>query len=268
MSIAESISTHLPELRRFARLLTGSQQAGDSAVGRLLQAVLADPSLFPDLPPKLALYQCFLTAFTIPHPQPAGPRDAIGATAFRSLAALPPQALHAFLLISVEGFDRHQAAQILEISERRADELIRQAGEEIGRQIATSALIIEDEPLIAIDLKKILTDLGHRVTSIARTHKDAIAAAAAEKPGLVLADVRLADGSSGIDAVNELLTSFAVPVVFITAFPERLMTGERPEPTFLIAKPFREDAVKAIVSQVLFFDQQAKRRIVPPGSRS
>jgi CheY-like chemotaxis protein len=121
-------------------------------------------------------------------------------------------------------------------------------------------LIIEDEPLIAAELKRILGELGHRVTSIARTHKDAMKAAAVQKPGLVLADIRLADGSSGLDAVNEILGGFTVPVVFITAYPEKLMTGERPEPTFLIAKPFREEAVKAIVSQVLFFDQQAERR--------
>ena len=121
-------------------------------------------------------------------------------------------------------------------------------------------LIIEDEPLIAADLQRILEDLGHRITSIARTHRDAKEAAALFKPGLVLADIELADGSSGLDAVNDILVSFTVPVVFVTAYPEKLMTGERPEPTFLIAKPFREDAVKAIVSQVLFFDQQATRR--------
>jgi CheY-like chemotaxis protein len=105
-----------------------------------------------------------------------------------------------------------------------------------------------------------LRDLGHRVTSVARTHKDALKAATVQKPGLVLADIRLADGSSGLDAVNDILGTLAVPVVFITAYPQKLMTGERPEPTFLITKPFREDAVKAIISQVLFFDQQAHRR--------
>ena len=130
----------------------------------------------------------------------------------------------------------------------------------IGGQISTDVLIIEDEPLIALDLKTLLTDLGHRVTSIARTHDDALRAASQAKPGLVMADIRLADGSSGLDAVNDILASFTVPVIFVTAYPDRLMTGERPEPTFLITKPFREDAVKAIVSQVLFFDQQARRR--------
>jgi len=55
-------------------------------------------------------------------------------------------------------------------------------------------------------------------------------------------------------------------VIFVTAFPERLTTGRRPEPTFLIPKPFREEAITAIVSQVLFFDQQAKRRGASPAS--
>src|SRR5262249_35977956 len=96
--------------------------------------------------------------------------------------------------------------------------------------------------------------------AVARTHADAKTAAAAHKPGLVLADIELADGSSGLDAVNDILAGLRMPVVFVTAYPEELMTGERPEPTFLIAKPFREDGVKAIVSQVLFFDQRARPR--------
>ena len=137
---------------------------------------------------------------------------------------------------------------------------MKEAGTEIGRQIATDVLIVEDEPLIALDLQRILEGLGHRVASIARTHKDALKAAQLKKPGLVIADIRLADGSSGLDAVNDILRSFSVPVVFVTAFPEKLTTGLGPEPTFLIPKPFREDAVKAIVSQVLFFDQQARQR--------
>ena len=46
---------------------------------------------------------------------------------------------------------------------------------------------------------------------------------------------------------------FDVPVIFITAFPERLLTGERPEPTFLITKPFQPETVKAAIGQALFF---------------
>ena len=47
---------------------------------------------------------------------------------------------------------------------------------------------------------------------------------------------------------------FKVPVIFITAFPERLLSGERPEPTFLISKPFQRSTVKAAIAQALFFD--------------
>jgi CheY-like chemotaxis protein/DNA-directed RNA polymerase specialized sigma24 family protein len=260
MSLAEHIAQHLPNLRRFARLLTGSQKAGDTAVARLLEAIVADASMFPDLPPRIGLYQCFLSAFTTRMEDPAVQAEEIGITATRSLAALPQQARQAFLLVSVEEFERDEAALILEVSESRINDLLEQASKEIGRQIATDVLIIEDEPIIAMDLQRMLQDLGHRVTSVARTHKDALKAAALHQPGLVLADIRLADGSSGLDAVNDILGGIAVPVVFITAYPEKLMTGERPEPTFLITKPFREDAVKAIISQVLFFDQQAKRR--------
>jgi CheY-like chemotaxis protein len=199
---------------------------------------------------------------------PARQGASIGQTAARSLAAMTPQARQAFLLVSVEELAPREAAEVLEVSQRRAEELLTQASEEIARQIATDVLIIEDEPLIALDLQRMLEGLGHRVTAIARTRDDAVEAASSNKPGLVLADIRLADGSSGLEAVNDILSSFSVPVVFITAYPDKLMTGERPEPTFLITKPFREDAVKAVVSQVLFFDQQARRRHKGPAATS
>ena len=108
-----------------------------------------------------------------------------------------------------------------------------------------------------MDIEALVESLGHRVTEVARTHAEALAAVRRRRPGLILADVQLADGSSGITAVHEILNSFRVPVIFITAYPERLLTGERPEPTFLISKPFRHEMVKAVISQALFFDQKA-----------
>jgi DNA-directed RNA polymerase specialized sigma24 family protein len=260
MSLAESIAGHLPQLRRFARLLTGTQRDGDNLVGQVLECLVADPAAFPALPARVGLYKFLLQILGERETGSKAQTDALGKTASRSLSALSPRARRAFLLASVEGFAPNEASLILDVPESKIEELLKEAGEQIGRQIATDVLIIEDEPMIAIDLQRVLQELGHRVTSIARTHKDAIRAASAQRPGLVLADIRLADGSSGLDAVNDLLTSFSVPVVFVTAYPERLMTGERPEPTFLITKPFRDDAVKAIVSQVLFFDQQAEKR--------
>ncbi|MBO0764135.1 MAG: response regulator [Hyphomicrobiaceae bacterium] len=263
MSLAESIAPHIPHLRRFARLLTGAQGAGDAAVERVLQAVAGDPSIFPDLSPRLGLYQCFLAMLTRRYRDRGPASGLLGDTAARSLAALTPEGRQAFLLVSVEGFSHAETAQILELSEDQVLTLLRDSDAEIGRQIATEVLVIEDEPLIALDLKRVLEGLGHRV-AIARTHHDALRAAALKNPGLVIADIRLADGSSGLDAVNDLLRSLKVPVVFVTAFPERLATGRGPEPAFLVRKPFREEAIKAIVSQVLFFDQQANRREADP----
>ena len=57
----------------------------------------------------------------------------------------------------------------------------------------------------------------------------------------------------GIDAVNSIRTESDVPVIFITAYPERLLTGDRPEPTYLVTKPFQEATVRAAISQALFF---------------
>ena len=125
---------------------------------------------------------------------------------------------------------------------------------EIEQQTHARVLIIEDEPMIAMDIETIVRDLGHEVTGVAVTRDEAVALAMEDRPGLVLADIQLADDSSGIDAVKDILAEFEVPVIFITAFPERLLTGERPEPTFLITKPFQRSTVKAAISQALFFD--------------
>ena len=260
MASANSIASHVPHLRRFARLITGTQRTGDAMVARVLQSIAADPSMFPDLSAKLGLYQCFLITLTRRYRDGGPETGLLGPSASRSLAALAPEARLAFLLVSVEEFSTQEAAQILEMSQKRIEQLLSEAAHEIAHQIATDVLIVEDEPLIALDLQRILESLGHRVVSTARTRKDAIKAAAAHKPGLVIADIRLADGSSGLDAVDDILRSFAVPVIFVTAYPERLSTGDGPEPTFLIPKPFRDESVKAIVSQVLFFDQLAARR--------
>jgi DNA-directed RNA polymerase specialized sigma24 family protein len=258
MSVAERVAAHLPYLRRFARAVTGSQKSGDAYVASTLEAMLVDPSIFPkDLAPRVALYRTFLKLVNSikwngqKTPETAHPGLE---AAKRNLDMLAPAARQAFLLIAVEEFSPGEAATIMDVSERELQGFVDEAGREIARQIATDVVIIEDEPLIALDLERLVTDLGHRVVKIARTEKQAVEAALRAKPGLILADIQLADGSSGLDAVNEILTTFSVPVVFVTAYPQRLLTGTRPEPTFLIAKPFHPDNVKAVISQALFFD--------------
>jgi DNA-directed RNA polymerase specialized sigma24 family protein len=267
MAIAEKIAPHLPYLRRFARALCGSQDSGDRYVVAVLESLVADPTSFPqDEEPRVALYATFLKVWNSVEVNQAATTPLAGkpeSTLDRSLEAITPLARQVFLLTSVEGFTTAQVAQIMDIAIDRVTELVSQAGQEIAEQVATDVLIIEDEPLIAMDLEGLVQGLGHSVTGVARTHREAVAAVKAKRPGLVLADIQLADGSSGLDAVNEILLSFDMPVIFITAFPERLLTGERPEPTFLITKPFETNTVRAIISQALFFGTSAR----VPGSQ-
>jgi DNA-directed RNA polymerase specialized sigma24 family protein len=261
MSLSETIAPHLPLLRRFSRAVSGSQASGDALVAAMLEAIIDDTSIFPKASSeRIALYKVFSRLFTsvsIKVPQ-ENAASAWEQRAAANLASLAPRPRQAFLLVAVEGFSEDEAAEILDVGESEFASLLRQASNEISRQVATDILIIEDEPLIAMDIEEMVESLGHRVVGIARTHAEAADLFATQHPKMVLADIQLADGSSGIDAVNEILTSAPVPVIFITAFPERLLTGERPEPAFLVTKPFNPDMVKALISQALFFDRQAK----------
>ncbi|MBV8770064.1 MAG: response regulator [Hyphomicrobiales bacterium] len=259
MSIAVQVAQHLPYLRRFARALTGSQTEGDDQVVRLLEALLADSSLLAtELPTKPALYRVFMRTRHDALRRAKG-REEGGKLSLADdrLSRLTPLSREAFLLTTVEEFSVEDAARILECSEAKVRELVERAGREITRQVATEVLIIEDEPMIAIDIEAIVQSLGHRVHGIARTHGESIALFKSGSPGLVLADIQLADGSSGLEAVNDLLRLREVPVIFITSFPERLLTGERPEPTFLLTKPYQPDTVRATISQALFFDERS-----------
>lgn len=262
MSLVANTAPHLPYLRRFARALTGGQKSGDAYVVSVLEALVEDPSSFdPDNDPRVELFRAFCRYWnSIPvnlaRDEFAPEELEDPAHRLESLTPLPRQA---FLLMAVEDFSAGEIAYILGRSEAEVAELIDQAGREIAQQVATDVLIIEDEPLIAMDIQSLVTSLGHNVTGIARTHSEAIEAANRQRPGLVMADIQLADGSSGLEAVNDMLRGFSVPVVFVTAYPERLLTGERPEPAFLITKPFQPETVKAVISQALFFERRAER---------
>jgi DNA-directed RNA polymerase specialized sigma24 family protein/CheY-like chemotaxis protein len=262
MNVARSLGSQLPLLRRYTRALTGSQASGDAYVAALLEALIAEPSLFDgEADPRVEVYRLISALWSslevnMEQSEPEGWE----AAASRKLSAIAPRARQAFLLTSVEGFTLDEAATILETGTKEVGRLIDEASREIADQVRTRILIIEDEPLIAIDIEKLVSELGHAPTGVARTHAEAVRLAKADPPGLVLADIQLADGSSGIDAVHDILKGFDVPVIFITAFPERLLTGEKPEPAFLITKPFLPEMVKAIISQALFFERNAGTR--------
>jgi CheY-like chemotaxis protein/DNA-directed RNA polymerase specialized sigma24 family protein len=258
MSLGQKLAPHLPFLRRYARALTGTQSHGDAYVRATLEAIVAAPDDFPqDVDVRVGLYKTFHAIWNsanydeIEAPIADAEREAIAQARLQAITPLSRQAL---LLTAMEGFTVPDTAYLIESSPQEVEGLVADAIAEIDRQTRTDVLIIEDEPIIAMDLETIVRDLGHTVSGVAVTRDEAVAQAHAHRPGLVLADIQLADDSSGIDAVKDILAEFSVPVIFITAFPERLLTGERPEPTFLITKPFQRSTVKAAISQALFFN--------------
>ncbi|HEY1541997.1 MAG TPA: response regulator [Xanthobacteraceae bacterium] len=260
MSAAQTVSKYLPFLRRYARALTGSQSSGDAYVAATLETLIKEPDLLNSASqPKVALFRVFTSIWNSVPVNGAKESTSSSIPAERRISQLTPRPRQAFLLVSLEGFADDAAAEILGEDLQSFRALVDEAGRELAAEIATDVLIIEDETFIALDLEGLAESLGHRVVGIARTHAEAVKLAKSKKPGLILADIQLADGSSGLDAVNELLDEFEVPVIFITAYPERFLTGQRPEPAFLIAKPFQPATVSAVVSQALFFQRNATR---------
>jgi CheY-like chemotaxis protein len=257
MSLLATLAPHLPYVRRYARALTGDQATGDNYVRVALEALAAgELNLSQDTTPRVALYQVFHAIWSTSGAQlemPASDDTGQEAQADLRLQRIAPRSRQAFLLTALEGFTPSETAQVLATPILDIETLLTAAQAEIDAELVTDVLIIEDEAIISADIESLVRDLGHTVSATATTHDEAVAAVTRHRPGLVLADIQLADGSSGIDAVKEILGQIDVPVIFITAFPERLLTGERPEPTFLITKPFQPETVKAAISQALFF---------------
>ena len=261
MSISKDIAALLPYLRRFSRALNGTQKGGDAYVTATLEYLLESPAVFSrELSPRLALYRVFLDVWS--RTQIAEPTiDPATASAFdRKLASLSPCARQAFLLQTVEGFTIAEAAAAMRLDSTRVNSLLERGARDLAQELATKVLIIEDEPIVAMDLETIVEDLGHRVVGVARARRQAVVLAAEGKPELIMADIQLADGSSGLDAVNDILTGTSKPVVFITAHPARYLSAvtNRPEPAFILSKPFNPDSVRAAVSQALFFDRRTR----------
>ena len=247
MSFRQQLALQLPYLRRYARALTGSQSLGDAAVRETLEAILEAPEEWDETAPvKTELFRTFHRIWKSEMIAPLESRGRSGV-----IAEFPVKRRQCLLLSTVEGFSAVDVASILGISETDVSHHVQAARSAIQDALSARVLIIEDESIIALHIKQIVESLGHEAIAIVRTRAEAVAKARDERPELILADISLADGSSGIDAVKDILAEQTVPVIFITAFPERLLTGERPEPTYLITKPFEPETVIATIGQAL-----------------
>ncbi len=269
MSLISSLAPQLPYVRRYSRALTGDQRTGDRYVRATLEALVAgEQFLDGQIDARVALYKTFHVLWNSTGEklaeQTLDAQDAELGLAERQIRRISPKSRQAFLLTTVEGFTPSETSQILGDDIASVRRLVARAQAEIDEQLSTDVVIIEDEPIIAADIAATVEDMGHCVLFIAGTRSEAAAYMKGPTPGLVLADVQLADGSSGIDAANDILRGHVVPVIFVTAFPERLLTGHGLEPTFLVTKPFQPENLKAAIGQALFFHPHQTR----PGSRS
>ena len=221
----EDLLRALPYARRYARALSGSQPGGDAIVAGCLQDLLASPAAEADA--RLALYVRITRRLTAPgeagEPAPGG---------------LTPRQRQLLLLTSLEELPIDAAAGIVKMAPQAAAEQLTLARDSLRNAAAADVLIIEDEPIIAMDIEELVLSCGHRVVGIAGTEAEAVTLAEKHQPGLILADINLGAGGDGAAAVQRIMRHHYAPVIFVTAYPERLLTGEALEPTFVITKPF------------------------------
>lgn len=255
------VAAQLPYLRRYARALAGSQERGDEIVRLALQQLLAQSGTGSGPIARADLFRCVHNVRDrVPVPPrtvadtglPPGEGDIVQRRVEERVGQLPTSNREALLLVHTEGFPHSEAAYILGVSTEKLSALLGEAWASLKGEDRARVLIIEDEPVIALDVAGIVTDMGHQVVGIAARSDQAVALARKERPNLILADIQLEDGNTGILAVEEILRHAEVPVVFVTAFPERLLTGERIEPAFIVSKPFEPDVLQIAVSQALF----------------
>ncbi|NKE48329.1 response regulator [Roseomonas frigidaquae] len=219
----------LPYARRFARALTGSQSRGDGLVAEALRGELEAPAGLADaaLLARLTLYGAICRISAARPDAEEGPASGL---------SRPQRML--LLLTSLEELEPAHAALALGISTDQAMAHADAARSHLRAGAVARVLIIEDEPIIALDLQQLVEAAGHEVVGIAASEDEAVAIAAAERPTLVLADVNLGAGGDGTSAVARIMRTQQAPVIFVTAYPERLLTGQDLEPAFIITKPF------------------------------
>ena len=255
MAQPDSIIAHVPYLRRHARLLTGSQELGDEFVRLCLELVVAEPEWLEGDNLRVQLFRAFHAAWTRVH-ETIADESAMGEVELvervrQGLAGLPSAERRTLALIVVEEFTYEDTAYILGMTVDQVRRSVAKARSELLSRVSVSVLIIEDEQIVASDIARIVEDMGHRVAGMAAHQAQSVSLAEELKPGLVLADIRLEDDGDGIAAAQRILEAYEVPIVFVTGYPERLLTGGGLEPAFVVAKPFDSEALKVTIAHAL-----------------
>ena len=250
---SKNVERYISPLRRYARMLTGSQEEGDEYVRLTLELVRAEPHRLQGTDLRMQLYRTFHMVRTAI--EWAASPDRVATTyedrLESNLATLEPLGRQVLILAVVERFSYEQIGFILDLSVDHVRERLSEARARLAHNVSLPVLIIEDEHLIAMGLEQTLTEMGLKVTGIVAREEDARTTVEDEHPRLIISDIRLKDDGSGLRAAQFILEKYEVPIVFVTGFPERLLTGHTLEPAFVVAKPFTTEELKITVAQAL-----------------
>jgi len=120
--------------------------------------------------------------------------------------------------------------------------------------MSAKLLIVEDEPIVAIDLRDEVREFGFEVTGLAASADAALISVEEEKPDLVLMDISIEGNLDGIQAAHVLRDLYAVPVVFLTAYSdsETISRATREAPYGFLTKPFKSRDLQAMLRTAVF----------------
>ena len=123
-------------------------------------------------------------------------------------------------------------------------------------------LIVEDEHIVAMGIKKMVKSLGYTVTGVASSGEDAISKAERTFPDVVLMDIMLKGNMDGVEAAGEIRERFDVPVVYLTAYSDNkiLERAKKTEPFGYIVKPFDEKDLHSSIEIALHRHRKEKEK--------
>jgi len=243
-----TISEQLSALRRYAGFLTGSDADGDTLVTAMLRRVLeGEVTLDAQAGLRIALFRALHDVWV-----PSAATDEEGR---RGHGTFPPRMSPleraALSLVRLEGFFAREAAYVLRMDvgevERRLDRAERKLENALPRRI----LIVEDDLVLGMNLQELVASLGHRPIGPIATGGEAVRIAMREKPALILSDIKLRDGISGIEAVREIRHAMDIPVIYVTGFPHRLHDRRLEPASYVVPKPYSDSLMKSFITSTL-----------------
>lgn len=236
-------------VRQFSRAVFADRLIGDELMRMTMARVSIDPASSSNS--VVDVMSAFLHSWRLAlKERPAEPVLFSDAALIDALPEPPDDARLLILMVDVMGLTAAQAGRVLGLSDDPGP-LLRLGRQALRLERKARAIVVEDEPLIAADIRGILERLGVEVTGEASSAEDAVRVADQGEPDIILADYNLDGRDTGIDAVLRINENHDCPVVFITGFPDRVLQGDEIEPDFVIAKPYTPENVRAAVVHCL-----------------